>query len=98
MGVLEDVDRYSSLDQLRGLYVEYADYEAVGSVARCGLFIQVATGLLAKLPSSANLGTEAFSMSLQSIREELAEAKRWFRAMNRETAGTVLSFNDFDVM
>lgn len=77
--------------EIRDAYLDNADYEADGSLAKANLFVAACLRLLAQ-PSSVSVDGQAVAFDLASVRESLTHARRWIAA---NTAGGKAKYLDF---
>ena len=88
-------DRYSSLDDISDCYYQTLGYEQADDLNMCGQFIQACIALLRRFPMISEKGTERVQFDIKAIREELHNARVWWRNKNRKTASVMMDFQDF---
>lgn len=76
----------ATVEEIRDAYNDYADYEEVGSVERCQLFITAAKRMLAEPSAMADQGS-SMAYTTADVRNELNYAREWLRINARRASG-----------
>lgn len=75
----------STLADIKGQYLDNADYEESASVSKAKLFITACRALLLKLPANtAGAGGGSIALSPQLIAAEMNQARAWLSSNNTD--------------